>query len=79
MSAARHWGTQFSVVGAGSIVGMVLGGFLVSTLGWRSVFLINLPVGVLALTAAILVLDKSRSFKIGREANDPGSTGWGRS
>ena len=53
-------GTQFSVVGAGSIVGMVLGGFLVSTLGWRSVFLINLPVGVLALTAAILVLDKSR-------------------
>jgi len=53
-------GTQFSVVGTGSIVGMVLGGLLVSALGWRAVFLINLPVGIIALTAAILVLDKSR-------------------
>ena len=53
-------GTQFSVVGAGSIVGMALGGLLVSTLGWRSVFLINIPVGMIALIAAILVLDKGR-------------------
>ena len=53
-------GTHFSVVGAGSIVGMALGGLLVSAWGWRSVFLINIPVGILALIAAILVLDKSR-------------------
>ena len=53
-------GTQFSVVGTGAIVGMVLGGLLVSTLGWRSVFLINIPVGIFALAAALLVLDKSR-------------------
>ena len=53
-------GSQFSVVGTGSIVGMVAGGFLVSALGWRWIFLINLPVGMFAITAAMLILDKSR-------------------
>jgi EmrB/QacA subfamily drug resistance transporter len=53
-------GTQFSVLGVGSMSGMVLGGLLVSTLGWRFVFLINLPVGVIAVIAAIIILDKSR-------------------
>ncbi len=53
-------GTQFSVLGVGSMSGMVLGGLLVSTLGWRFVFLINIPVGIIAVAAAILILDKSR-------------------
>ena len=53
-------GTQFSVLGVGSMSGMVLGGLLVSTLGWRFVFLINIPVGIIAVAAAIIILDKSR-------------------
>jgi EmrB/QacA subfamily drug resistance transporter len=53
-------GTQFSVLGVGSMSGMVLGGLLVSTLGWRFVFLINLPVGIIAVFAATIILDKSR-------------------
>ncbi|MFI6978843.1 MFS transporter [Embleya sp. NPDC050154] len=44
------------VLGLGGIIGPVLGGFLIEGdffgLGWRSVFLINLPVGLAALIIA---------------------------
>ncbi|WP_107113275.1 MFS transporter [Kitasatospora sp. MBT66] len=44
------------VLGLGGIIGPVLGGFLIEGdffgLGWRSVFLINLPVGIAALVVA---------------------------
>ena len=53
-------GTHFSVLGVGSMSGMVVGGLLISTLGWRSIFLINLPIGIIAVTVAMIVLDKSR-------------------
>ncbi|MFF4435198.1 MFS transporter [Streptomyces sp. NPDC001513] len=44
------------VLGLGGIIGPVLGGFLIEGdffgLGWRSVFLINLPIGIAALIVA---------------------------
>ncbi|MFF3645639.1 MFS transporter [Streptomyces sp. NPDC002564] len=44
------------VLGLGGIIGPVLGGFLIEGnffgLGWRSVFLINLPIGIAALVIA---------------------------
>ncbi|HET6166664.1 MAG TPA: MFS transporter [Marmoricola sp.] len=47
--------------GVGSLAGQVLGGFLVSAdvdgLGWRLIFLVNLPVGALGALAALWVLD----------------------
>ncbi|WXG43243.1 MAG: MFS transporter [Promethearchaeati archaeon SRVP18_Atabeyarchaeia-1] len=33
---------------AGSVVGLVLGGFLTTGFGWRSIFLVNIPIGVFA-------------------------------
>ena len=68
-------GTQFSVVGTGSIVGMVAGGFLVSALGWQWVFWINVPVGMFALIAAVLVLDKSR-FVLDRQGGQRPRFDW---
>ena len=53
-------GYQTSVVGTGAIVGPALGGLLVSALGWRAVFLINIPVGAIVITAAMFILDRSR-------------------
>ncbi|MGC2426065.1 MAG: MFS transporter [Nitrososphaeraceae archaeon] len=38
---------QISIV-AGSVMGLVFGGFLTSYLGWRSIFWINIPIGVFA-------------------------------
>ncbi|MGW6704328.1 MFS transporter [Streptomyces sp. NPDC054956] len=50
------------VLGLGGIIGPVLGGGLIQGdflgLGWRSVFLINLPVGIAALITAAKVVPK---------------------
>jgi EmrB/QacA subfamily drug resistance transporter len=63
----RAFGVLGTVVGAASFSGNVLGGFLVEAdvfgLGWRPIFLVNLPIGVLALVAAGLVLRESRSLR----------------
>ncbi|MBM3926159.1 MAG: MFS transporter [SAR202 cluster bacterium] len=47
-------------VGVGSISGPVLGGFLIDALDWRSVFFINVPVGIVGAAAAMLILDESK-------------------
>jgi EmrB/QacA subfamily drug resistance transporter len=44
--AMAVWGT---VAGVATMVGPVLGGFLVNSLGWEWIFFINVPVGVVAL------------------------------
>src|ERR671921_2281 len=38
---------QISIV-VGSVIGLALGGFLTSYLGWRSIFWINIPIGIFA-------------------------------
>ena len=38
---------QISIV-VGSVIGLTLGGFLTSYLGWRSIFWINIPIGLFA-------------------------------
>ncbi|MBT0893221.1 MFS transporter [Geobacter hydrogenophilus] len=47
----RGWalGMVSGSVAAGTLIGPPLGGFLVEWLGWRSIFYINLPFGLLAL------------------------------
>ncbi len=49
-------GTHLSIVGTGLIAGPALGGFLVSALGWRWVFLVNVPVGLVIITVTALLL-----------------------
>lgn len=71
---ARERGAAFGVAGAVSglaaIAGPLLGGVLVSQdvwgLGWRTVFLINIPVGLFVLVAARLLLRESRSDRAPR-------------
>ncbi len=50
-----------SVVSAGFLTGPILGGFLVEHLGWRSIFFINLPIGVIGIYLCSKVLDKDVS------------------
>lgn len=62
---ARALGMYGATFGAASVAGQLLGGLLVSLdlfgLGWRTVFLINLPIIALAVPAAISWVRDSRS------------------
>ncbi len=42
--------------GAGSVLGPVLGGFILAFASWRWIFLVNLPVGIIGTLAAYLLL-----------------------
>ncbi|SFR69572.1 drug resistance transporter, EmrB/QacA subfamily [Agromyces sp. CF514] len=48
-AAMGLWG---SVAGVATLVGPILGGLLVDSLGWQWVFFVNVPVGVVAFVAA---------------------------
>jgi EmrB/QacA subfamily drug resistance transporter len=54
---------------SGSVIGLVAGGILADTLGWRSIFWINLPVGVFATTWAYARLKELGTVQ--RERLDP--------
>jgi EmrB/QacA subfamily drug resistance transporter len=47
------WG---AVAGVATITGPVVGGLLVENIGWRWIFLINLPIGVASLAIALVAL-----------------------
>ncbi|HEU5114508.1 MAG TPA: DHA2 family efflux MFS transporter permease subunit [Candidatus Paceibacterota bacterium] len=52
------WSASFA---AASVFGPLLGGPLIDSFGWRSVFLINLPVGLVGLFMAFRYVHESRS------------------
>jgi EmrB/QacA subfamily drug resistance transporter len=47
--------------GISMALGPVLGGFLVSAISWRAIFLVNLPVGLAAIALAALFVPESRA------------------
>jgi EmrB/QacA subfamily drug resistance transporter len=53
-------GIHMTMVGAALIIGPAIGGVLVDTLGWQSVFYVNLPLGVVCILPGLLVLEESR-------------------
>jgi EmrB/QacA subfamily drug resistance transporter len=54
----RALGIAGAVVATGFTVGPSLGGFLVSALGWRSIFYVNVPVGLVGILMAASTLDE---------------------
>lgn len=57
----RALGLNGTFVALGSMVGPPIGGIIVSALSWQYIFLINVPIGILALILAIKTLPKSNN------------------
>ncbi|HUS76601.1 MAG TPA: MFS transporter [Methanothrix sp.] len=62
----RAMGYIGTTVSLASIAGPMLGGYLVDYMGWKYIFLINLPIGIvlLALAAKYMRIDETRSSKL---------------
>jgi EmrB/QacA subfamily drug resistance transporter len=61
----KVFGMFGAVVGSASVAGPIIGGLLlqwdVADLGWRPIFLVNVPVGIAAMIAGQVVIRESRS------------------
>ncbi|MFF3655909.1 MFS transporter [Streptomyces olivochromogenes] len=69
----RALGLYGATASVGFVAGQVLGGVLVEFLSWRSVFLVNVPVGLAALLLAPRTLRESRSPRTGRHLDTSGA------
>lgn len=63
---ARAIGVWGGVVGISMAAGPIIGGVLVDSVGWRSIFWINLPVGLVALLLTWRYVPESRAPKARR-------------
>jgi EmrB/QacA subfamily drug resistance transporter len=61
----RERGTAFgiwgSVTGVATALGPILGGVITSGISWRGIFLVNVPVGVVAVAVTLLRVEESRA------------------
>jgi len=57
------WG---AVAGIGSAAGVLLGGILTATLGWQSVFFVNVPIGAIVLIAIPVLVTRDGVREPGR-------------
>ncbi|AJE40576.1 MFS transporter [Streptomyces nodosus] len=63
---ARAIGAWGAVVGISMAAGPLVGGLLVESVGWRSIFWINLPIGAAALLLTLRCIPESRAPKARR-------------
>lgn len=67
MKRGKAFGIMGAVIGISSALGPVVGGLLIQGIGedtgWRWIFAVNLPIGVIALIAAVVLLPKGAEGK----------------
>ena len=68
-AAIGIWG---AVIGASTAAGPIVGGLLVQHIGWEACFYINVPVGLIALAASLLVLRETDPSPAARFFDIPG-------
>ena len=64
------WGAMSGVAGA---LGPTLGGVLTEYVGWEWIFLVNVPVGLVAVLVGLLIIDESKDPEAHRRIDLPGT------
>jgi len=68
---AQAIGVWAAVIGVSMALGPVVGGLLVSAVGWQSVFWINVPVGLVAVGLSLRYIPESKAH-VARKVDVPG-------
>ncbi len=63
------WG---AVAGAANALGPIIGGALVDAFDWRYIFVINIPIGIIAFIGTLMIVKESKDTKIDRHIDIPG-------
>ncbi|ANZ25830.1 multidrug transporter [Rhodococcus sp. WB1] len=69
-SLGRALGWNATVAAVAQVVGPVIGGAATAAFGWRGLFVVVLPVGVLAIASSLLVIPRGTRRRIEREPFD---------
>jgi len=69
-TALAVWGTVGSM---GIAAGVLLGGLLTSALGWRSIFFVNVPIGIVAAVSSLRYVARSHGAGRTRSLDLPGA------
>jgi len=67
----RAYGMTSIGYNTGAVLGILLGGLIITFVNWRYIFFINLPIGVTALIMGVRVL-RERSPRLARKIDFPG-------
>lgn len=70
---AKALGVYGLVCACAGGLGEVLGGFVTSALGWRGIFLVNIPIGMMVFTGCILALPRGFASQVGRRLDIAGA------
>lgn len=62
-----------AIAGSGAAIGVILGGVLVEYAGWRWIFFINVPIGILALALVLAYVRESRAADLARHFDVQGA------
>jgi len=66
-------GTWAGVGALAGAIGPLIGGWLVDAVGWRTIFLLNLPIGLAAAWLAWRFVPESRDSRVGARLDFPGA------
>jgi EmrB/QacA subfamily drug resistance transporter len=69
-TALAIWGTVGSM---GIAAGVLVGGLLTSTLGWRSIFFVNVPIGIAAAVLSLRLVARNRGARRAAALDIPGA------
>ncbi len=56
----KVFGINYAFTALGGIIGRGLSGFLIEAFGWNSIFMINIPIGIIALAIGFLFIPKQQ-------------------